>query len=114
MSEIRDEIARLEIEIERLSETAERCRKIAWVSKAAISAGGAWVMAILLGFTPLNGMALVGVIVLVIGGVVSLGSNQTTANQTAESIEKAERERAVLIGEIDLRLVSDRGQQLIH
>ena len=114
MEQVRNEIAQLELRIEQLSEAAEWCRKIEWVSKASVAAGGIWVLLILLGVTPLNGIALVGVIVLVIGGIVSLGSNATTASQTAAKIEAAENERAALIGEIDLRLVSDRGQQLLH
>jgi len=44
---------------------------------------------------------------LILGGIVSFGSNVSTLRQTAEAIGAAERLRLELIGRIDLRVVRD-------
>ena len=43
----------------------------------------------------------------VLGGLVLLGSNATTWEQTAAALHAAEAARAQLIGSIDLRLVGE-------
>ena len=43
----------------------------------------------------------------VLGGIVSLGSNVSTLQQTAAAIGAAEQLRSDLIGRIDLRVVGD-------
>jgi len=109
----RDQIARLEARIERLAESAERCRKIALFAKAAIAAGLALLAAILLGFVRADALSLMLAAILSLGGIVLFGSNNTTAKQTAERIAEAEQRRAELIGGIDLRLVPDE-RRLLH
>ena len=57
-----------------------------------------------------NGVGEVGgqiVATLPLGGVVLYGSNDSTAQQTADKIAALERQRAELIGAIDLRVVDD-------
>jgi hypothetical protein len=43
----------------------------------------------------------------VLGGIVATGSNRSTAREATHELAAAEAKRAALIGQIDLRLVSD-------
>ena len=43
-----------------------------------------------------------------LGGVVTLGSNNSTAKEAAAQLAEAEAERADLIGSIELRVVDGR------
>lgn len=111
--DLHDQISRLEAETEKLGESAEWCRKIAVTAKAAIALGVVWLAAILFRVILPEGIGLMGSAILIIGGLVLAGSNATTATQIAERIEAAEKLRAELIGQIDLRVVAERGQ-LLH
>jgi hypothetical protein len=105
--EPREQIARLETEIERLSETAVWCRKLAVAARVAVVAGLALFAAILVGPVQATGLSLMIAAILSLGGAVLAGSNGTTARETAEKIAAAERARAELIGGIELTLVPD-------
>jgi hypothetical protein len=101
----REEIARLEAEIEERADALERCRKIILMSKLAI-AGGALVMALLLlGYFRFDAATMIGAIAAMIGGIVMFGSTTTTAAQLSVAIRDAEARRTALIGLIDPRLV---------
>lgn len=113
MQDFRDQIARLEEDIERLGETAERCRKIALGARIAVGAGCALLVAFLLGFTGGDALYLMLSAILGIGGVVLAGSNDTTARETAERIAKAEQMRAEFISQMDLTLVPETSR-LLH
>jgi hypothetical protein len=102
-----DEISRIEARLEELAEVSERCRRIILVSKAAIAGGVALPLLMMLGLFGSNEVAAVGSIALVLGGIVSLGSNVSTLRQTMAAMRAAEALRSDLIGEIDLRVVSD-------
>jgi hypothetical protein len=108
-----DEIAQIEARLEHLAEVSERCRKIILVSKAAIAGGGAWLLVVMLGLSGTGEVAAIGSIALVLGGIVSLGSNVSTLRQTMAAIDTAEALRSDLIGRIDLRVVGDRPMKLI-
>jgi len=108
-----DEISRIEARLDELAEISERCRKIILVSKAAIAGGFAWLLVMMLGLSGSGEVAAIGSIALVLGGIVSLGSNVSTLRQTMDAISAAERLRSELIGSIDLRLVGDRTMKLI-
>jgi hypothetical protein len=101
----REQIARLESEIETLADSAARCRKIAVAARLAIAAGCVLFAAMLLGLIYANPLALMLATILSMGGIVLFGSNRTTANQIAARIGEAERLRAQIIGEINLTLV---------
>ena len=45
--------------------------------------------------------------VAVLGGIVAAGSSRSTAKEATHELAAAEAKRAALIGQIDLRLVSD-------
>jgi hypothetical protein len=108
-----DEISDIETRIERLAEIAERCRKYILASKIAIGGGGALLLITILGLFGTGLTAALGSIALVLGGIVSLGSNISTLQQTESAIGAAEALRAQLIGRIDLRVVEDTPLKLV-
>ncbi|MGA7031571.1 MAG: hypothetical protein WB052_01840 [Pseudolabrys sp.] len=111
--DLRDQIARLESDIEQLAEGLERCRKAMLLSKGAIAAGGICILAYFLGirFEP---TIVIGALAAIVGGVVGFGSNSSTAKQTMAAMKVAEAQRTELIGMIDLRSVGSRnGRQAI-
>ncbi|MFK4382188.1 hypothetical protein [Bradyrhizobium sp. USDA 223] len=108
-----DEISDIEDRIEALAETAERCRKYILASKIAVGGGAALLLVTILGVFGFGQTAALGSIALVLGGIVSLGSNISTLRQTEEAISAAEARRAALIGSIDLRLVADAPLKLM-
>ena len=61
-----DEISRIEAQLEELAEVSERCRKIIWVSKAAIAGGVALPFFMMLGLFGSNQVAAIGSIAVVL------------------------------------------------
>ncbi len=108
-----DEISDIEERIEALAEIAERCRKFILASKAAIVGGVALLLFAILGLFGAGQIAALGSIALVLGGIVSLGSNLSTLRQTVAAIADAEAVRSDLISGIDLRLVHDTPAKLM-
>jgi hypothetical protein len=98
-----DEISRIEAQIGELADVSERCRKIILVSKAAIAGGVALLLIMMLGLFGSNQVAAIGSIAVVLGGIVSLGSNVSTLRQTMSAMSAAE---------IDLGIVNE--QQLLR
>jgi prefoldin subunit 5 len=107
-----DEISEIEARIEALAEIAERCRKFILASKIAIGGGGVLLLVTMLGLFGFGQVAALGSIALVLGGIVSLGSNVSTLRQTDSAISAAEARRSQLIGAINLRLVRDTPMKL--
>jgi hypothetical protein len=108
-----DQISRIEAQLEELAAVAEQCRKIILVSKAAIAAGAGVLLLMMLGLFGSNPAAALGSIAVVLGGIVSLGSNVSTLRQTMDAISDAEALRSDLISSIELRVVGDRPLKLI-
>jgi hypothetical protein len=108
-----DEISDIEARIEELAEIAGRCRRIILGSKVAISGGFALLLIALLGLFGAGESTALGSIALVLGGIVSLGSNISTLRQTEAAIGSAEARRSDLIGGIDLRVVRDAPAKLM-
>ena len=102
-----DEISRIEARLEELAEVSERCRKIILVSKVAIAGGVSLLLVMVLGLFGSNQVAAVGSIAMVLGGIVSFGSNVSTLRQTTADMSAAEVLRSDLISRIDLRVVGD-------
>jgi hypothetical protein len=108
-----DEISELEARIEALAEIAERCRKFILASKLAIAGGAALLLVTVLGLFGTGQVSALGSIALVLGGIVSLGSNLSTLRQAEADIANAEAIRSELIGVIDLRLVHESPRKLM-
>ena len=98
---LRDQIARLEADIEELADSLDRCRKAMLLSKIAIAGGGICMMAYLLGPIRFDPAIMIGAIAGIVGGVVLFGSNSSTWKQTMAAMKDAESQRAKLIDRID-------------
>jgi hypothetical protein len=66
-----------------------------------------------LGLFGSNQVAAIGSIAMVLGGIVSFGSNVSTLRQTTAAMSAAEVLRSDLISRIDLRVVGDRTMKRI-
>ena len=86
-ADLRDQIARLEADIEQLSQTLEGCRKAMVLSKVAIATGGIWILVYVLGAIGFDPTLMVGAIAAIIGGIVFLGSNSTTWKETRAAMK---------------------------
>src|SRR5262249_35882066 len=106
--DLHEQILHIEVHLEELTENIESCRKMIFISKAAIAAGGALILAIIIGAVGFDTTVLIGVIAAVIGGMVIFGSNTSTLQQSMTGIQAAEARRAELIGRMDLRVVGGR------
>jgi hypothetical protein len=109
----RDAIEDLEDEIERLGVRRQRCRKISLLAKIAIAAGFAWLLLTLFGVVWFWPSLFFAAMASSIGGIVLLGSNATTWDETDAAVRKAEAARAALIGTIELQVV-DAGVRRLH
>ena len=74
-------------------------------------AGKSTTIRMLLGLVASSPVAALGSITAILGGIVSLGSNVSTLQQTTAAIGAAEQLRSELIGNIDLRVV---GESRLH
>ncbi len=108
-----DQISRIEARLEELAEAAERCRKFILASKAAIAGGGGMLLVMMLGVFGSGPALALGSIAMVLGGIVSLGSNVSTLQQTMDAISAAEVQRSDLISGIELRVVDDAPLKLV-
>jgi len=107
-----DDIERLEARLERLAESIERCRKIAFVAKLMIFVGTAWVVLMFIGLASSATAGLAVAVAMVIGGTVLFGSNSSTWEQKEAQRRKAEALRAELIERLDLHVVGE--QRRLH
>lgn len=98
-------IARLEERIEELHAKLESCQKFAAASRFGMALGGVLLAGLLFGIIPFDPLALIGAMAAGLGGVVTLGSNNSTAKEATAQLAAAEAARAELIGSIELRIV---------
>jgi len=103
----RAEIERLETRIEELAERIAKCRKFILMSKLAMAAGAIVILAFILNAIRFDPVVMIAAITAVIGGTVLLGSNNSTLQEAISTMQKAEAQRAALIGQIELRLVEE-------
>jgi hypothetical protein len=104
----RDEIGRLEERIEQLAARIENCRKFMLASQIAIALGAALLLMLMLGVIRPDPVVMTAAITAVLGGIVVLGSNGSTARNAEAEIAEAEAERAGCIESIALHTVGDR------
>jgi hypothetical protein len=106
--EVRAEIAALEDEIEALAAAIEGCRKLALLAKTMIGGGALLLLALVVGILNFEPIAFMAGTAALLGGIVLLGSNNSTERQKTAMLKKAEARRADLIGAIDLTIVGER------
>jgi hypothetical protein len=104
--DLRDQIARLESDIEQLAESLERCRKVMLVSQMVIATGAIGLLAYLLGAIRFEPTLMIGAIAALIGGVVLYGSNSSTSKEAMAAMKDAEALRTELIDSINLQTVA--------
>src|ERR1700736_2636159 len=110
--DLREEIVRLEAEIDEITGVIERSRKVGLIANSAIVVGAMWLLASTVGALSFDPVALISAIAAVIGGIVVFGSNTSTSKQAAARIKAAEARRAELIGRIDLRPVGEPSDRI--
>jgi hypothetical protein len=107
--DLRDQISRIEADIDQLAKTLDRCRKVLLLAKVTIGAGAIWFLGYFLGAIRFDPTLMVGAIAATIGGVVILGSNSSTSQQTVAAMKAAETKRDELINAINPRAVGMGG-----
>src|SRR5262249_35634783 len=110
-TEPRAEIERLEERIEALAAKIENCRKVMLVARMVLAFGGILLAALLTGLLQTDPLALGTAIAAILGGIVLLGSNRSTAAEAREEMEAAEIKRDEWIGALRLR---DLGPRSLH
>ena len=110
----RHEVVRLEGLIEKLNDQLAWCAKISIAAKIAAGCGALWFVLALIGLLPFGATAFAGSVAATLGGVVLLGSNATTWDQTVETLRATEAARAALIGQISLRVVGGDTVRTLH
>jgi hypothetical protein len=104
----REEIVRLEAQIDELAARIESCRKFILAGRIAVAGGGLVLIAMLVGAIQFNPSVMAVAVAAVLGGIVAAGSNRSTAKESTLELASAEGKRATLIGQINLRLVPNR------
>jgi hypothetical protein len=79
----------LEDRIAALTDALERCRKISVAAKILASAGATFLAAMLLGLAPSMPSTTIAAMAAVLGGIVLLGSNASTWEQTEGALAAA-------------------------
>ncbi len=103
---------RLEEQIDELADTIERCRKLSLAGRIVVLGGGLVLIPMVLGAMQIDLSVMAVSMTAILGGVVVVGSNRSTAQEAMQELAAAEARRTALIEQIDLRLVPDRdGQQ---
>ena len=104
----REEIERLEAQIEELAARIENCRKFILAGRIAVAIGSVLLAALLLGAIRFDLQLMMLAMAALLGGTWSWGSNGSTANEAENELAAAEANRKALIGMIDLRVVAER------
>jgi len=105
MRDPHEQIAALEAEIERLSETARRCRKIILAAKTASVTGGVLLLAVVAGLFRFDPAAFFAAITAVLAGIALSGTNRSTLDEVTAAIGEREARRRAMINGLDLTLV---------
>jgi hypothetical protein len=106
--DLREEIVLLEARIQVLADRIESCRKFILGARIAVVGGGVLLAATLSGAINFDSRALLVATAGVLGGIVTWGSNASTAKEAAAQLAQAEKQRTALIERLDLQVVSER------
>jgi cell division septum initiation protein DivIVA len=107
MTDLHQQIAELEAEIDHLSDAADQCRKSMIVARVAIIAGVLLLGMSLLGLIQLDPMMLVVGIAATLAGIGFYGSSRGSLEQITTKIKMCEARRAEIINGMELRTVRD-------
>ena len=107
MTDLHQQIAELETEIDVLSEAAERCRKSMILARMAIIAGILLVGASLSGLVQSDALILVIGIAATLAGIGLLGSSRGSLEHIAGKIRASEARRDGMIDGMSLQPVQD-------
>jgi hypothetical protein len=95
-TDLRDQVAGIEDNIERLRQTIDECRKTMPLAKTSIVVGAAWAFAYFVGELWFNPAIMIGTIAGTLGGIVALGASSRTLADTKAALEEAERRKIQL------------------
>lgn len=104
----REEIERLEAQIDELSARLESCRKFILAGRIAIIVGGVLFAALFAQAVRFDPRLVALAVAAVLGGIVAWGTNNSTAKEAAAELTALDAQRAALIEAIDLRLIPER------
>jgi len=107
MTDLHQQIADLEAEIDTMSDVAEQCRKSMVVAKGAIGGGILLFAASLLGVDRPDAILPVFGIAAALAGTVFFGSSQSRLEHITEKMRTYEARRAEMIDGINLTAVGD-------
>jgi hypothetical protein len=99
---------RIEAQSRSLQKSPSDAERLYWFPRAGIAGGVALLLFMTVGLFGSDQVAAIGSIAVALGGIVSLGSNASTLQQTMTAMSAAEARRSDLISRIDLRVVGDR------
>jgi hypothetical protein len=101
-----DEIERLEIRIEELSEAIARSRRLRLVGLASAVIGPALIVGFVVGLVAYSPTRVIVAFALAIGGMVLMGSSRSSTEELERALRQAETERTAAIDALDLVQVS--------
>jgi hypothetical protein len=104
----REEIVRLEAQIDELAAKLESCRKFILAGRILMIGGGAVLITMLVGALQSDPSVMALAVAAVLGGIVAAGSSYSTAKEARHELTMVDAKRTALIGEIDLQLVPGR------
>ena len=107
MTDLHQQIADLEADIDALSDAAERCRKSMIVARLAVLAGVLLVGASLSGFVRTDALVLVIGIAATLAGIGLLGSSRGSLEHITGKIRASEARRDELIDGMNLQTAQD-------
>ena len=97
-----DEIERLELRIEELSDAIERSRRLRLAGRASAAAGPALLLGFALGLVAYTPTRMIVALAVAIGGVVLAGSSRSTTEELERALRQAEAERTAAIDALEL------------
>jgi hypothetical protein len=103
-----DEIERLELRIEELSEAVERSRRLRLAGQASAVIGPALLAGFALGLVAYTPARVIVALALAIGGIVLMGSSRSSTDKLERALRQAEAERTAAIDALDLVQVGER------
>jgi hypothetical protein len=106
--DLRDEIIRLEVQIDELTARIESCCKFILAGWIAAVGGSVGLIAILVDAIRFDLSLMAIAMAAILGGIVVAGSNHSTAKEATHELAVAETKRTALIGQLDLQVVSGR------